>query len=71
MAVIPEIGLVPWNESCSEVAKTDIRTWPSPVPHDEGISLLTSTINELIPSGGKSIVILFSNLKLRSSKSWN
>lgn len=52
VAVIPEIG-------AALMAKTwvrDIRTWPAPRPEDEGISLLSDTLNDLggpvgIPSG--------------------
>lgn len=43
IAVIPEIG-------APEMALTwidDIRTWPAPVPEDEGVSLLKSTIEGL------------------------
>ena len=43
IAVIPEIG-------ASEMSQTwinDIRSWPSPKPEDDGISLLANTINEL------------------------
>lgn len=43
IAVIPEIG-------APEMAATwvdDIRTWPAPVPEDEGVSLLKSTIESL------------------------
>jgi Xaa-Pro aminopeptidase len=43
IAVIPEIGapemLLTWVK--------DIRTWPAPVPEDDGLSLLASTINDL------------------------
>ena len=43
IAVIPEIGL-------SEMQKTwikDVRSWPAPRPKDDGISLLSETINGL------------------------
>ncbi|RWK52306.1 MAG: aminopeptidase P family protein, partial [Mesorhizobium sp.] len=43
IAVIPEIG-------APEMALTwikDIRTWPAPVPEDDGISLLKSTLDSL------------------------
>ena len=43
IAVIPEIG-------APEMALTwvkDIRTWPAPVPEDDGLSLLATTINDL------------------------
>ena len=43
VAVIPEIG-------APEMARTwitDIRTWPAPVPEDDGITLLTSVLDAL------------------------
>ena len=43
IAVIPEIG-------APEMARTwvtDIRTWPAPVPEDDGVSLLAATIEGL------------------------
>jgi Xaa-Pro dipeptidase len=49
IAVIPEIG-------APEMALTwikDIRTWPSPVPHDDGLSLLKSTLDGLPRKFGK------------------
>jgi Xaa-Pro dipeptidase len=49
VAVIPEIG-------APEMALTwirDIRTWPAPVPHDDGLSLLASTIAGLSRKFGK------------------
>ncbi len=49
IAVIPEIG-------APEMALTwikDIRTWPAPVPQDDGLSLLTSTIQGLPRKFGK------------------
>lgn len=49
IAVIPEIG-------APEMALTwveDIRTWPAPVPEDDGISLLTATLDALPRRFGK------------------
>ena len=49
IAVIPEIG-------APEMALTwlkDIRTWPAPVPEDDGLSLLTSTIRGIPRKFGK------------------
>jgi Xaa-Pro aminopeptidase len=49
IAVIPEIG-------APEMALTwirDIRTWPAPVPQDDGLSLLTSTIQGVPRKFGK------------------
>ncbi|MCB9943829.1 MAG: aminopeptidase P family protein [Geminicoccaceae bacterium] len=43
-AVIPAIG-----EVCMERCYTaSIRSWPSPAPEDEGVTLLAATINELV-----------------------
>lgn len=49
VAVIPEIG-------APEMALTwmrDIRTWPAPVPEDDGISLLKSTIKSFSRKHGR------------------
>jgi Xaa-Pro dipeptidase len=43
IAVIPTIGVVGMQDTWID----DIRSWLSPQPDDDGISLLTSTINEL------------------------
>lgn len=43
VAVIPEIGA----PCMAKTWITDIRTWPSPHPEDDGISLLAATITEL------------------------
>lgn len=48
IAVIPEIG----GPSMSLTWITDIRTWLAPQPEDDGISLLTETLRELMPGGG-------------------
>ena len=43
IAIVPEIGV-------SEIEKTwinDVRSWPAPQPEDDGISLLTSVVNEI------------------------
>lgn len=50
VAVIPSIG----ESALAASWIDDIRCWPSPQPHDEGISLLLATINEL---AGKQPVI--------------
>jgi len=47
VAVIPSIGA----EAMARTWIDDIRTWPAPVPSDEGISLLTKTIGDVIASG--------------------
>ncbi len=43
IAVIPTIGVVGMLDTWVD----DIRSWPSPRPEDDGISLLIATINEL------------------------
>lgn len=50
VAVIPGIGAAAMERTWLD----DIRTWPSPKPEDEGLSLLAGTITEL---GGKAPVI--------------
>lgn len=50
VAVIPEIGEVVMRKTWIR----DIRTWSSPQPADEGISLLSDTINEMV--GGKAVI---------------
>ncbi len=47
-AVIPEIGA----PAMAATWVTDIRTWPSPVPDDDGVTLLAATIRELAGAGG-------------------
>jgi len=49
IAVIPTIG----EPLMSQTWVSDIRTWPSPRPEDEGISLLAETLREVTPEGGK------------------
>ena len=44
VAVIPAIGAVAMQRTWLD----DIRTWPSPCPEDEGLSLLAATITELV-----------------------
>ncbi|MDC9720789.1 MAG: Xaa-Pro peptidase family protein [Gammaproteobacteria bacterium] len=43
IAVIPTIGVVGMTSTWVD----DIRTWPSPFPEDDGVSLLNQTLNEL------------------------
>ena len=59
IAVIPSIGKALMNQTWVE----DIRTWPSPDLNDDGISLLSDTLNEIaknknigIPSGSETYV---------------
>ena len=48
IAVIPAIGATCMGRTWIE----DIRTWSSPQPEDEGISLLVETMKETIGTGG-------------------
>jgi Xaa-Pro aminopeptidase len=43
IAVIPTIGLVGMQNTWVD----DVRTWPSPMPEDDGVSLLNQTLAEL------------------------
>lgn len=47
VAVIPEIGAAAMAGTWLD----DIRTWPSPVPQDDGISLLALTLQEVAGAG--------------------
>ena len=47
IAVIPEIGAVCMQNTWID----DIRTWPSPRPDDEGVSLLVDLFRTLLPTG--------------------
>ena len=49
IAVIPEIGA----PGMAMTWVNDIRTWPAPVPEDDGISLLCSTLEDLPRRFGK------------------
>lgn len=49
IAVIPEIGADHMANTWIE----DIRTWPSPVPEDDGLSLLTMTLKEVAGATGR------------------
>ncbi len=48
IAVIPEIG----GPSMALTWVSDIRTWLAPQPEDDGISLLSETLREVMPQGG-------------------
>lgn len=48
VAVIPTIG----HSLMDTLWISDIRTWPAPEPADDGVSLLSETLNELVPPGG-------------------
>lgn len=47
IAIIPEIGASLMRQSWLE----DVRTWPAPMPDDDGISLLTDLLSEHAPQG--------------------
>lgn len=49
VAVFPSIGAHLIGQSWID----DIRTWQSPNYHDDGLSLLTATLCELVPEGGR------------------
>jgi len=49
IGVIPEIGAAGLADTWVE----DIRTWPAPVPEDDGISLLTGVLKELPRKNGR------------------
>jgi Xaa-Pro aminopeptidase len=53
VAVIPGIG----EEIMRKTWISDIRTWSSPQPEDEGVSLLTETIRELLQGNSKNAKI--------------
>ncbi|MBL4646523.1 MAG: aminopeptidase P family protein, partial [Rhizobiales bacterium] len=44
VAIIPSIGA----DSFAATWLDDVRTWPSPQPEDEGLTLLSATLNEII-----------------------
>ncbi|WP_366653781.1 Xaa-Pro peptidase family protein [Fodinicurvata sp. EGI_FJ10296] len=49
VAVIPAIGAACMGATWVD----DIRTWPSPAPADEGVSLLAATVAESVGPGGR------------------
>ena len=49
IAVIPEIG----RSGMESTWVNDIRTWPSPCPEDDGISLLAQALSEVIMRFGR------------------
>lgn len=49
VAVIPTIGAASMARTWVE----DIRSWDSPAPEDEGVSLLAETLRELLGAGGR------------------
>lgn len=61
IAVIPEIG-------AAAVATTwlnDIRTWPSPRPNDDGVSLLLATLREVVGRNGRVAILMGPETHLR------
>ncbi len=48
IAIIPAIGADLMGRTWID----DIRTWPAPDPRDDGIGLLSETLNDLVPGGG-------------------
>ncbi|MCH2068208.1 M24 family metallopeptidase [Shimia sp.] len=48
IAVIPSIGA----DLMSKTWVTDIRTWDAPCPGDDGVSLLTQTLADIVPETG-------------------
>ena len=63
IAVIPAIG-------AALMAKTwvdDIRTWPAPVPEDDGVTLLADTLREVISGQGFVIHTMESPLTITAS----
>ncbi len=61
VAVIPTIGAVVMSRCWID----DIRTWPSPHPTDDGISLLGTTLTELAGAGGRIGVTMENETILR------
>ena len=49
IAVIPSIGAALMEKTWLE----DIRTWRSPAPDDDGVTLLADTLREAVPPGGR------------------
>ena len=48
IAVIPEIGAAYMSQTWID----DIRTWPAPVPEDDGVTLLAETLREVAGGTG-------------------
>lgn len=61
IAVIPEIGAVGLASTWVE----DIRTWPSPRPEDDGVSLLAETLSEVATRFGRVGAMLGQESHLR------
>lgn len=49
IAVIPSIGAALMRATWID----DVRTWPSPIPEDDGVSLLAETLREVVPRSGR------------------
>ena len=61
IAVVPEIGVVGFEQTWIE----DVRSWPSPRPEDDGISLLTDTLKIAAGSRQKIGVMMGPETHLR------
>lgn len=49
IAIIPEIGAAAMADTWID----DVRTWPAPVPEDDGVSLLAQTLTEVAGNAGR------------------
>ena len=61
IAIVPEIGASEFNKTWLD----EIKTWPSPRPEDEGISLLKSNLENLKKTFGQIGLELGSEIALR------
>ena len=61
IAVIPEIGLAGMESTCVK----NIRTWTSPCPEDDGISLLSKTLKDIKKKFGRIGITLGQESHLR------
>ena len=61
LAVIPEIGAAPMARTWI----TDIRTWPSPDPRDDGVELLAEAIRAMVPADGRLGLLMGPETHLR------
>lgn len=61
IAVVPEIGAA----SIANTWINDIRTWPAPVPEDDGVSLLKATLESLRSEFGRVGAELGAEMSLR------
>ena len=61
IAVVPEIGAAAMRRTWVR----DVRTWPAPVPEDDGVSLLAGAIRELAGDGARVGVPMGPETQLR------